>query len=365
MTTPSEGQSARPTDPATNELRGVSIELARMGLVDPAPLPFSPEWAVAKDHGPGADGQPAIPDIDQARPQEGLSWTSSLPLADHYGHASAGVRIRTLAFGRGLSSLGSAAGARRELAITRRIGSSLPRPLVVGFISAKGGTGCTTAAAGVALGLSAARSDRTAMLGCTLSDQSLAWRLGCRESAPNALEVLRSEAAETPLHTVPSGLAFAEGAPAVRPLSADELDLVIDRVSSEYSVTVLDVGVGGPSVWRALLERAGTLVVVTDDTAVSLHATSTLLAQMGTRTASAWRDRVLLTVTETHRRGINRAAMRRFAASNDLRKVRHRRTFQMPYDRVMALGEPLVIDKITADLRWRYLELAAEIVAPE
>ncbi len=203
------------------------------------------------------------------------------------------------------------------------------------------------------------------MLGCTLSDQSLAWRLGCRESAPNALEVLRSEAAETPLHTVPSGLAFAEGAPAVRPLSADELDLVIDRVSSEYSVTVLDVGVGGPSVWRALLERAGTLVVVTDDTAVSLHATSTLLAQMGTRTASAWRDRVLLTVTETHRRGINRAAMRRFAASNDLRKVRHRRTFQMPYDRVMALGEPLVIDKITADLRWRYLELAAEIVAPE
>lgn len=344
-----------------DSMRGVAVELARMGLGE-APSP---------DQGAGGDEWRPGTERAEARetPAEGVrpvareAMSSSLPLADPYRTGPPGARLRAHAMVTGAVLLGGAASTRREHTVANRVGAPLRSSLTVAFISAKGGTGCTTTALGVGVTLAATRSDRVAVIGGSVSDQSLAWRLGASRRAPSVLEVLAArEPAGEFVRPLVHGVSVAEGPPAVRPLTTMELTTVVERMAHDHAVVLIDVGTDTGLAQSTALSAAGAVVVVADDSPVGLRATSELLLRLGTRSGAAWHDRVAVAVTGTHRRGFNRGAVRDFIELTEQRHGRRRPTFRVAYDRVLALGEPLRVESIAPEVRHAYLELAAELV---
>lgn len=347
-------------------LRGVAVELARMGLGQPsAPDGRAKTGAEAGEGSATADNANLVPtDVERTGvPRE--ASTSSLPLADPYRSGPPGARLRARAMTTGSVLLGGAAAARRELTVAHRVNAPLRSALTVAFMSAKGGTGCTTTALGVGVTLAATRSDRVALVGGAVTDQSLSWRLAAGRRAPNVLEVL---AAKEPtgefLRPLVHDLSVAEGPPAVRPLTTMELSSVLGRMADHHSVVLVDLGTDTGLAQSTVLSAAGAVVVVTDDTPVSLRATSELLLRLGMKSSAAWHERVAVAVTGTHRRGLNRAAVRDFIELTEQRHGRRRPTFRVAYDRVLALGEPLRVEAIAPEVRRAYLELAADLVVP-
>lgn len=342
-------------------MRGVAVELARMGLGE------SPsEGADARDDGRG----PAVERPDATvTPTEGgrtvarEATSSTLPLVDPYRSGPPGARLRAHAMTTGAVLLGGAGSTRREHTVASRVSAPLRSSLTVAFISAKGGTGCTTTALGVGVTLAATRSDRVAVIGGSVSDQSLAWRLGASRRAPSVLEVLAArEPAGEFVRPLVHGVSVAEGPPAVRPLTTMELTTVLERMADDHAVVLVDLGTDTGLAQSTVLSAAGAVVVVTDDSPVGLRATSELLLRLGTRSSAPWYDRVAVAVKGTQRRGLNRAAVRDFIESTEQRHGRRRPTFRVAYDRVLALGEPLSVESIAPEVRRTYLELAADLV---
>jgi len=226
-------------------------------------VPLRPEDAPLRESGTSMAWQPAPPTLAQSEASAGLDVPVERLLGD--APAPADARSSALRLARavtfGVLTPDAADAAEREREMVARVRSRQTEHRVVVFVSAKGGVGTTTVAAGVGCVLAALRDDRTTLASTRPGTPSLGLALGGRR-APTARDLARSDV-EVAAASLGNGLQVVDGPPWSTPLRRTDVPALLDRLAGMSTFVLFDVGNDPGEASASILSRADQVVVVT------------------------------------------------------------------------------------------------------
>jgi MinD-like ATPase involved in chromosome partitioning or flagellar assembly len=226
-------------------------------------VPLRPEDATLPESGTSMAWQPAPPTLAASETSAGRDVPVERLLAGSPGPGEArpsALRLaRAVTFG--VLTPDAADAAEREREMVARVRSRQTEHRVVVFVSAKGGVGTTTVAAGVGCVLSALRDDRTTLASTRPGTPSLGLALGGRR-APTARDLSRSDVEADPA-VLGNGLLVVDGPAWSTPLRRTDVPALVDRLAGMSTFVLFDVGNDPGEASASILSRADQVVVVT------------------------------------------------------------------------------------------------------
>ncbi|MFY1636162.1 hypothetical protein ACN27F_23290 [Solwaraspora sp. WMMB335] len=303
-------------------------------------------------------------------PEPGHGSPRSLPVAEVLSDLASGARpprpgwARIGALARaavaGLVDPGALTAQNTERRLVAAACAAQSRSRVVAVLSAKGGTGSTTTAAGVALTLAALRADATVLIDATAgAGTSLGVRLLGR-AVPSLAELGPGPSGSTPPST-PAGLGLVDGSPWPEPGHDEETLDALHRLADGHAFTILDIGTGAPAADAALV-NADQAVVVIDDDHRSVESARVALERIAYHIAEHVAETVFVVVRRT-RAGVRHQLVR--TLRREIGADAAARVVVVPYDRALAGSSRIDPAALRPATRRAYLSIAAHLAGSD
>ncbi|HTQ18744.1 MAG TPA: MinD/ParA family protein [Mycobacterium sp.] len=261
---------------------------------------------------------------------------------------------------------GLSRGEKYELELQTRIRRNPHGPYEIAILGLKGGAGKTTATVALGSLLARVRGDRILVLDADPGCGNLAERTG-RTSAGNIADLLSDNElsnynkvrANTTVNAVNLEVLTAEdysGRP--RAFGTDAWHYTADSVSKFYNVVLADCGAGmlDPAT-RGVLATAAGVVIVTSVSIDSARQAATALDWLRNNGHTDLMSRACIVLNHVTPKDPNIAA--KDLAKRFEQQVRPGRVVVLPWDKHIASGNEIELDRLDPVFRRRVLELAA------
>jgi len=345
-TAPARGVSAIPSDTA-----GADALDTRDPRSDATTLTFinrpltdqpAPSWSL-----------PVPPPEYLTEPLEDATTTHKIVLPERWHRI---IRAFTL----GLVKPGAAEAIERERRLMARIRTRRREPVIVAFVSGKGGAGTTTTAAGIGLSLAANRTDNITLVDARCGTSSLGRRLAGRP-APSTAQLSEPEDAP-PQNLLPLRtrglLGLVDAPPWHMPISPARVIHVLDRLRVSQALTLVDIGADLTQTAQAVLGRADQIVLVTTTSQDAIDAARTALGRIWQEAPHRLNTIIVAIACLTSNQ--YRHTLRKLRAEPGLTS----RTVAVPFDPALSAGGPLDPSDLRPATREAFLSLAALVADP-
>jgi MinD-like ATPase involved in chromosome partitioning or flagellar assembly len=225
---------------------------------------------------------------------------------------------------------------------------------MVAFLSAQGGVGTTTVAAGVGAVLAALRDDRTVLVDVQAGTPPLSALQGVQD--PHTVRRLLSapDAATPP--TAPNGLAVVDGPSWDQPLERSDLGGLVDRLVAQHTFLLVDAGDDPTDGAYAAVARCDRAVVVTGPGEIGLRSLEVALGRLDRVNPAAARTAVVVVVCREEGDPADEARRATAAAG-----VADGQVVVVGRDDALRHGRPFRADQVTAQTRLALLHVAARL----